>query len=207
MVEEWRSVEGFEGRYEVSNMGRVRSLGTTPRHPAKVLRIRWARNGYGRVNITPLGGTVQTKNVHRLVAQAFLPRAPGTECVNHIDANKRNNCALNLEWSTLSDNNRHATVFGRRHASTNPKRAHKLTAEIAESIRADRRSGMTTSQVASKYGISSTVARRIHNGEIWAPPPASTFDALLRPGTAALITDDFGALVPTRLDLIFRAKA
>ena len=94
----WKPVKGFEGRYEVSNMGRVRNSLS-----GKVLKPS-TYEGYKRVNLSIGRGKYKTIGVHRLVAFAFVDGyAEGLE-VNHIDENPSNNKSTNLEWMTHAKN-------------------------------------------------------------------------------------------------------
>ena len=112
MKEEWRDIKGYEGRYQVSNLGRVRSVGRTTiksngvvqRSRGKVLRPYIACTGYAGVRIE--GG--RHVMVHRAVAEAFLPRIDGKNVVNHINGVRTENTLGNLEWTTFSGNTRHA---------------------------------------------------------------------------------------------------
>lgn len=189
MEEEWRPIDFTKGRHEVSSLGRVRLVqgskmtGFAP----KVLSQRFTTNGYKKVAVY-CGGRYKTCLVHRLVALAFLPQPPGMDTVNHKDLDKTNNAVTNLEWSTMSANNRHAMRNGLRHAATNPKRAHKLTSEKVAMIRALARDGLRTGIIAERFGISGTVARRVINGTSWALPARSAVPH---------VTDDFGNLVQT----------
>lgn len=104
MEEEWRPVKGYEGLYEVSNMGRVKSL-----HYGKsrILKQITNTNGYMAVDLHK-DGTRSPKRVHRLVATAFIPNPHNKPEVNHKDGNKKNNTVDNLEWCTSSYNTKHA---------------------------------------------------------------------------------------------------
>lgn len=107
MKEEWRAVPGYEGLYEVSNMGRVRSLdrwvegykGTPYFKPGTLLTLQKDYKGYCYVVITKNAKGVQ-KKVHRLVAMAFIPNPDNLPMVNHRDECKTNNNVDNLEWCT-----------------------------------------------------------------------------------------------------------
>lgn len=111
---EWRSIAGFEGQYEVSDTGLVRSL---PRRrydgnrvPGCILKPATDRKGYLGVNLTK-NAKGHPFRVHRLVAKAFVTRGSGDH-VNHIDGNKKNNAASNLEWCSPLENSRHALDTG-----------------------------------------------------------------------------------------------
>lgn len=107
--EMWLPVPAYEGLYEVSNLGRVRSL---PRFGTngKCVSVDLCR-GYQRVNLWK-NGVLTHKLVHRLVAEAFIPNPENKSQVNHIDGNKRNNNVCNLEWVTASENQIHARMNG-----------------------------------------------------------------------------------------------
>ena len=105
MSEEWRSVPGYEGLYEVSSYGRVRSLdmyvkcryGNYRLHKGKVLSPAKDKNGYLKVNLC-CNGKDKIIRVHRLVAQAFILNPDNLSEINHKDEDKTNNSVENLEW-------------------------------------------------------------------------------------------------------------
>src|SRR6185312_12827034 len=101
-VEEWRPIEGTNGRYEVSNLGRVRYWriieGSVTRRNTGYHMIQMAVDGERRYAMA-----------HRLVAEAFIgPRPTPEHVVNHLDCNRYNNNVKNLEWCTLRENQQHA---------------------------------------------------------------------------------------------------
>ena len=113
MTEEWRDIKGFEGIYQVSNEGRVRSLDhvTAGRHwKGKVLSAA-VKAGYPSVRLSN-GAEKRSCRVHRLVAEAFLDNPETLPEVNHIDGNKNNNHVDNLEWCTSKKNKVHAWIIG-----------------------------------------------------------------------------------------------
>ncbi len=107
--EGWLPVLNYEGLYEVSNLGRVRPA--KPRYKdVPILKTRICR-GYERVTIYK-NGKRKDFQVHRLVADAFIPNPDNKPQVNHIDGNKLNNVVENLEWVTRSENQLHAKRTG-----------------------------------------------------------------------------------------------
>ena len=122
--EEWRPVRGYEGQYEVSNYGRMRSLNYYGRGVCKIMRLTAGWNRYIKVGLRGRDGEMKYFRVHRLVAEAFLPAPlPEQTQVNHIDGNKQNNMVVegrcNLEWVTPRDNcnnpNTKANYYVRYH--------------------------------------------------------------------------------------------
>ena len=114
-MEEWRAIEGFEGKYEVSNTGKVRSLNYKRTGEVKEKSTRKNNGGYVIVSLF-LNGRQFDKLVHRLVATAFIPNPNNLPQVNHIDCCKENNNSYNLEWCNESQNMRHAFANGRMDA-------------------------------------------------------------------------------------------
>ena len=112
-VEEiWKPIEGFNGNYEISNLGRVKSLrGPEDRIMKPTLNRR--ENGYYIISLAKRGKQIY-KTIHRLVAEAFVPNPDGLTEINHIDENKLNNCADNLEWCDRKYNMNHISKSRRR---------------------------------------------------------------------------------------------
>ena len=116
-MEEWRACKGFEGFYEVSNEGRVRSLAVYNAQRKKVYKrkmpvlkkIETTKDGYKRVLLCHYG-VHHHCSVHRLVAQAFIPNPDNLPCINHKDEQPSNNKVSNLEWCTHKYNSNYGTL-------------------------------------------------------------------------------------------------
>jgi len=125
--EEWREIKGYEGRYQVSNMGRVKSLERTfidkRKHKQhikeRILKPQPCRGGYLLVDLCNGRGKIKHTLVHRLVCAAFHENPENKPCVNHIDEDKTNNTASNLEWCTYKENSNHGTRNARMAKTKN----------------------------------------------------------------------------------------
>lgn len=180
-METWKDVIDFEGLYEVSDMGNIRRSSL----------IEWRKNkrgfiykrtlkkrtikGYSykgtdhlRVNIYKDGKACQVL-VHRLVAIAFVENPLKMECVNHVDGDKFNNKASNLEWCTRSENILHAYKIGLmdwNKGSTHPQ--SKLTESDIPIIKGlYNHLCCTCEQVGSIYSVTRTAVRKIIDNKSW----------------------------------------
>ena len=106
-MEEWRDIKGYEGLYQVSNLGRVKSLGNSKSKKEKILKP-YSNIGYFHV-ILSKEGIHKNCRVHRLVAEAFIPNLNNYKEVNHKDEDKENNSSYNLEWCDRKYNNNYGT--------------------------------------------------------------------------------------------------
>lgn len=115
----WKPIKGYEGIYEVSNLGRIKSLerkvyadfkfGKTRTYKERILKPGIV-NGYQQVKLRDNSNKIVY--VHRLVAETFINNPNNYKTINHIDGNKQNNCVDNLEWCTQKENVRHAWETG-----------------------------------------------------------------------------------------------
>lgn len=114
MNEEWRSVVGYEGFYEVSSFGRVRCIAILTKWGSvtkvnRIMKQRDTHDGYKRVSLS-LNKKLKHKTVHRLVALAFIPNPQNLPEINHKDENTKNNCVENLEWCSRKYNANYGTL-------------------------------------------------------------------------------------------------
>jgi hypothetical protein len=107
VVEVWKSIKGYEGIYEISNLGRIKTLSRIIRGrkmPEKIKKLDKTKQGYLRVELSK-NKSKKKYSVHRLVAQTFIENCNKYPCVNHKDENPSNNSVDNLEWCTHLYNN------------------------------------------------------------------------------------------------------
>ena len=103
MKEIWKDIKGYEGIYQISNLGQVKSLHNKLGQKELIMKQNLKRNGYYQIRLKN-NGKQKDYIVHRLVAQAFIDNPMKLPCINHIDENKTNNNVENLEWCTVEYN-------------------------------------------------------------------------------------------------------
>ena len=166
-MEEWRDIAGYEGLYQVSNLGRVRSLDrvvecidSIRRYKGRMMKQHRKQNGYMECTVQKPGHRKQYL-VHRLVAQAFIPNPDNLPEVNHLDENKANNRADNLEWVTQAENNAYGIGYinrsknaseGSIKSTARPVQKYsldgKLLAEYYSAMEAGRKNGCKQSGIS-----------------------------------------------------------
>ena len=158
MREEWRNIEDYEGLYQVSNLGRVKSLKRPWVLKDVVLIQHLCRKGYCKVTLTKAKKR-STFSVHRLVALTFIPNPENLATVDHEDKCKVNNTVTNLRWMTQYDN-------WERSNCDNP--THKLNQCKANEIRELYQTGeFTGQQLSSQFDISVSQIYGILNNRYW----------------------------------------
>ena len=173
-MEEWRDVVGYEGLYQVSDCGRIKSVTrVSPQGHLLKERIRSLitdKDGYLYVNLCK-DGIVKTYRVHRLVGEAYIPNPNNMPLINHLNGIKNDNRVCNLEWTNNSGNMLHAFRAGLKHANsisyygeTNPhcKLSDEDCAEIKR-LRAEY--GYTHKYLAKMFNIGMSQIGRIIRGE------------------------------------------
>jgi hypothetical protein len=163
-VERWLAVPGFEGFYEVSSHGRVRSCERSNTHFNKrvgvMTRCRRAQikspsggpNGYLSVRLYR-DGRAHAFSVHALVCRAFLGERPSGQEVRHLDGERHNNRLDNLAYGTKAENAADRRAHGRQLSG----RAHpwfKFSDDVVKAVRADRANGLFFYQIAERHGVS-----------------------------------------------------
>ena len=169
MEEIWKDIEGYEGLYQISNMGRVKAL------KKGIIRKPRLGRGYLYLNLCK-NGMKKTFKIHRLVAKAFIPNPQNLKCVNHKDENKLNNVVYNLEWCTFKYNTNYGTSLKRR-AETQTRNIYQYDfngklIKIWHGLNEVKKSGMSPSAISSccnkiyktSYGFIWKYERDVENG-------------------------------------------
>lgn len=149
----WKPIIGYEGLYEISDDGEIKSLryyGSEKSHLLKPCKNN--QTGYLQVVLTK-DGKHKTKTIHRMVAEHFLENHNGEKCINHKDENKQNNKAENLEWCCYSYNNQYngrskkiAKVQGKRVLQLDKN--HKVIDEFDSTREAGRKTGLNQRHIS-----------------------------------------------------------
>ena len=173
MKEVFKDIKGYEGLYQISNLGRVKSLarirGNQYDGLELTLKFNNDKDGYLKINLSKEG--IKTCfRVHRLVAEAFIPNFENKPQINHIDGDKENNRVDNLEWVTCKENINHAfDVLGhtvKKGINQGEKCGRsKLTRDQILEVRSSKLSGR---KLAPLYGVSAFHINRIKNGTTWS---------------------------------------
>lgn len=177
-IEEWRDIVGYEGRYQVSSLGRIRSTdydrvdknGKVYKRKGRFLKPQKHSGGYQCVSL----GAGNQFFVHRLVALSFLPNQK--ETVNHKNSNRSDNRLENLEWASQKENNIHARAHGlydkAYHLMRTPRGEASGLSLLTESqvleirkIYSQRRK--TQRQIADMFGVSHPTIQKIVYRQTW----------------------------------------
>lgn len=174
MSEVWKDIPDFEGSYQVSNIGRVRSVdrvvickdGRVRKYKGKVLKPSIGNSGYEQVMLYDDNG--YNKSVHRLVLETFKPHVNMSSLeVNHMDGDKLNNHLTNLEWVTGRDNILHAHDTGliniRGEGNPNTTLSNADVLEILQRLD----TGELQRDIGLDYGVSKSCISMINTGQRW----------------------------------------
>ncbi len=164
--EAWKAVPGWEGLYEVSDLGRVRSL-PRKRCRGRVLKTRAMAKGHLIVRLSGKPHRLESWFVHRLVLTAFVGPRPEGLITRHRDGNPENNRLGNLLWGTHKENHEDAKAHGTFERGEKRSKA-KITDEQCLEIRRQAEAGESIPALALKYGIAYRTAHHIITGVKWA---------------------------------------
>lgn len=171
--EEWKPIEGYDGWYEVSNYGRVRSWhkwgrGKGRSDKPRLLSISKKSDGYLKTSLNDRNSNRHTYVIHRLVAESFVPNLEEKLEINHKDGIKTNNFYLNLEWCTRKENINHAIESGLINIRGEKCGKAKLSKEDVLEIKDLYDTGdYYQREIGEMYGIDPTQVSRIISGKRW----------------------------------------
>lgn len=168
---EWRDVVGYEGSYQVSNYGHVKSLDRYVKyknrgsrvHKGRLLKPQLSNCGYLQIGLRK-NKVSKRYLVHRLVAEAFIDNKRSKICVNHRNSVKTDNIEVNLEWSSHKENTRHAIDSGTFITGKNAKLTEEEVIDIVNLIDS---SNLTFKDIAEKFNVSKSVIGKINTGDSW----------------------------------------
>lgn len=172
-IEEWRSVVGYEGIYEVSDLGRIKSLEKTfwsvKNNSFSVNKSFIRKQSFTKKLYLRLGLMLNFKQnpflVHRLVAIAFIPNPENKPEINHKNGIKTHNFKMNLEWNTTKENVIHSFETGlSKRAKGEDNKSSKLSHQKAFEI---RKSNLKNKELANIYGVSISTIELVKSNKIW----------------------------------------
>lgn len=159
-TEIWKDVKGYEGLYQVSNLGNIKSLARYKKNHSKLQKVEERKlnmytnkyNGYVYIVLTK-NAIEKNIRVHKLVAQAFIPNSENKPQINHIDGNKENNRVDNLEWCTCKENVIHAYKNGLAKNKQKVKirqydKQHNFIAEFDGLLKASKELGISIGNIS-----------------------------------------------------------
>lgn len=166
----WKDVEGFEGKYFISNHGRFKSVNGkfSKKCPDGYITLGTIDSLNYRVLTLRDHGRIRRERAHRLVAIAFIQKVEGKKFVNHIDGNGLNNHVSNLEWCTHKENLNHAMRIGLMDNKGEKHGMSKLNSEQVREIRRLRKEeNLTHQKIADKFKVNRRHIGEILNGINW----------------------------------------
>lgn len=171
-----KDIAGFEGRYSVTDDGRVYShskLALGKGGCSRLVKGRWLKpgvnsRGYMTCVLVSENGVPVSKTIHRLVAEEFIDNHENKLFVNHIDGNKQNNFASNLEWVTSGENQLHAYKLKLKEPIIGESNINsKLTSEDIKEMNVLDAAGIRRCDIASKFNVHKSLVSAILNGRAW----------------------------------------
>lgn len=157
----WKPIKGFEGKYLVSDLGRIKSLPNRTRKTELILKPQ--NQTYSFIDLCK-DGKVKKMTIHRIVAMNFLDNPEDKPQVNHINGDKLDNRVVNLEWSTRSENVKHSYTTGLNSSVGSKNSQCKLTEKEAIEI---YNSKARTKDLSIQYNITQSTICDIRKGRSW----------------------------------------
>jgi len=173
IMEIWKDIKDYEGYYQISNLGRVKSLYRIIKHEAKgeiiilqkILKV-WFSSGYFRITLWK-NNKRKTKTIHRLIALNFIPNPENKKEINHKNGIKTDNRIENLEWCTHKENMHHAIKNGLINCKGESSLSSKLIEKEILLIRKKRKEGYTYEALAKQFNVHLVTIFRIIKRRTW----------------------------------------
>lgn len=174
-IERWKDVPGYEGRYLVSDQGRIKSQegfitrknGVVCRKPARVMRPGSGKSQYQSLRLRDADGVYLTHYVHTLVLEAFVCQRPAGMDACHCDGNRKNNKLSNLRWDSRAANHADKKVHGTGTIGERHPMARLSNADVV-AIRRRRAEGASATDLANEFNVSRMTAFRAATGRSWS---------------------------------------
>lgn len=168
MIEVYKWINGYEGKYEISNFGNIKSY--VRRKFGKLMVPKFDKDGYRGVGLRDKNSIRKHYRIGRLVAIAFIENPNNYPFINHKDCNVKNDNVDNLEWCTMQYNNKYRFINGNASHACEKHPHTKLTNEIVYNLYYDSLTlNLTEPQLAKKYNTTRSVVNAIRLGRTWNP--------------------------------------
>jgi hypothetical protein len=173
----WKDIVGYEGKYQVSNLGRIKSLeyvikksnGKNHTQKEKIRKLSLGKKGYLFFNLGKKNGKQNIMTVHRAVAISFIENKNNLLCVDHIDEKKLNNKVENLRWASLSDNAKY--WFSKRSFRGEKNNGSVLTEKDVVHILGEYYKGVEPKKIANGYRVGISTVMDIFKNRTWKHVP------------------------------------
>lgn len=162
----WKDIIGYDGLYQVSNKGNIKSFKKDKN--GKLLMLKIDKDGYKNIGLRDANYIRKFKRVHRLVAEAFIENSNSFTQINHKDNNPANNYVENLEWCSVEYNNKYRFSNGNASHKGSKHPQATITEDVAVQIFELGHSGLfTESQLAKKFNTTRSVINKIRLSKSW----------------------------------------
>lgn len=168
-MEIWKNIVGYEGKYQVSNLGNIKVLFAKKE---KIMKLAYKKNGYVYISLTK-NNISKTFRVHRLVAMAFISNIDNKPYINHINGIKTDNRVENLEWCTAKENTKHAISIGLKKnvINLNPAKGNKhWNSKLKEEdvIFIKQNPNIIRKELAKRFNVCTSTIDKIYTGKLWS---------------------------------------
>jgi hypothetical protein len=166
MIEIWKDIKGYEGLYQISNLGNIKSFKRYKE--GKLLKPKFDKDGYREVGIRDSIGIRTFKRVHILVAKSFISNPNNYKFINHKDNNPSNNIVENIEWCSIEYNNKYRFTNGNASHKGSKSPVATITEDVAIEIYRLGHSGKYTEpELAKMFNTTRSIVNKIRLNITW----------------------------------------